>query len=369
MSVFIVTGKLGNGKTLVTVGRIRDAMRAGLRIATNLDLDLVAMHGPTARKCDVIRLPDKPSIEDLDGLGLGSDVPADESKYGLLVLDECGTWFNTRNWNDKSRKAVNDWFLHSRKFRWHVYLIIQDESLLDSQAREAIAEMIVRCRRLDNLRVPFFGAIVKMLTGIRLTLPKIHRAKVTYADGDLIYDVWTYRGTDLYSAYNTEQVFLDDYPHANYCLLSPWHIKGRYRVPMNWRNMMRITKIHWRRFKSPVAFATGLLLGAFALLLKLAQVPEPAPVVVESPAEVAAPSDQPNPVIDRLKTMYISGSMQTRPNEVELEFRSHGDVDRYYMSADLRQMGITVLAKGTCFAELQFSGVTVPVGCLPNVSM
>jgi len=38
MSVYFVTGKLGNGKTLVTVGRIRDAIRAGCKIATNLDI-------------------------------------------------------------------------------------------------------------------------------------------------------------------------------------------------------------------------------------------------------------------------------------------------------------------------------------------
>lgn len=370
MSVFIVTGKLGNGKTLVTVGRIRDAMRAGLRVATNLDLDLVAMHGRNARNCDVIRIPDKPSIDDLQALGRGYDGPYDESKFGILVLDECGTWFNSRNWNDKGRKAVNDWFLHTRKLRWHVYLIIQDESLLDSQAREAIAELIVRCRRLDNLRLPVFGGLIKMLTGYRVTLPKVHRAKVTYAGDDLIYDVWTYRGTDLYSCYKTDQIFLHDYPHGPYCLLSPWHIKGRYRVPMNWRNIMRITKIYWRRFSSPVAFATGLLLGAFALFLKFAQVPEPIHAeVAPDPAVEPVVADVPSPAVERLRTMYISGSMQTRPNEVDLEFRSLDNPDRYYMTADLRQMGVNVIAHGTCYAELQLQGVTVPVSCLAKLSM
>ena len=43
MAVYVVTGKLGNGKTLITVGRIRDALAQGCRVATNLDLDLVAM--------------------------------------------------------------------------------------------------------------------------------------------------------------------------------------------------------------------------------------------------------------------------------------------------------------------------------------
>ena len=43
MSVYCVTGKLGNGKTLVSVGRIRDALKKGLRVATNLDINLLAL--------------------------------------------------------------------------------------------------------------------------------------------------------------------------------------------------------------------------------------------------------------------------------------------------------------------------------------
>ena len=374
MSVFIVTGKLGNGKTLVTVGRIRDAIRAGLRVVTNLDLDLVAMFGPMARDVNVVRIPDKPTIEDLEIIGRGCEGAYDESKFGLLVLDECGTWFNSRNWQDKTRKPVNDWFLHARKLRWHVYLIIQDIGMLDSQARDAIGELLVKCRRLDNIRLPLVGGLIKSLTGFRLTLPRIHRAKVSYADDDILYDVWTYRGTDLYNCYQTDQVFLHDYPHGPYTLLSPWHIKGRYRVDMSWRNIMRITKIYWRRFSAPIALGTGLLLGAFAMFLKFASLP-----VMQSVATPEAVStvisavgdsvEQSNPVVDSLRNMYISGSMQTRPDELELEFRSHDNADRYYMSADLRQMGVTVVARGSCFAELRFSGVTVPVSCLSKVTM
>ncbi|MFK4136821.1 zonular occludens toxin domain-containing protein, partial [Pseudomonas luteola] len=37
MAVYFVTGKLGSGKSLVAVGKIRDYMIAGRRVATNLD--------------------------------------------------------------------------------------------------------------------------------------------------------------------------------------------------------------------------------------------------------------------------------------------------------------------------------------------
>ena len=267
MSVYIVTGKLGNGKTLVTVGRIRDAIRAGCKVATNLDINLLSMFHKNARHINLMRIPDKPTIEDLNAIGKGYDgADYDESKFGLLVLDECGTWFNSRNWQDKTRKDVNDWFLHARKLGWHVYIIIQDISMLDSQARDAIGELLVVCRRLDKLRVPLIGGLFKTLTGINLTLPRIHRAKVTYADG-LISDVWVYRGDDLFSCYDTRQSFIQNYPHHTHCVLPPWHTHGRYSVPMTWSRLMRITKIVWKRFASPVALATGLLLGAFVTLV------------------------------------------------------------------------------------------------------
>lgn len=267
MSVYIVTGKLGNGKTLVSVGRIRDAIRAGCKVATNLDINLLSMFHKNARNINLMRIPDKPTIDDLNAIGKGYDgADYDESKFGLLVLDECGTWFNSRNWQDKTRKDVNDWFLHARKLGWHVYIIIQDISMLDSQARDAIGELLVVCRRLDKLRVPLIGGLFKTLTGFNLTFPRIHRAKVTYADG-LISDIWVYRGDDLFSCYDTRQSFIQNYPHHTHSVLPPWHTHGRYSVPMTWSRFMRITKIYWKRFASPVALATGLLLGAFIMLV------------------------------------------------------------------------------------------------------
>lgn len=267
MSVYIVTGKLGNGKTLVTVGRIRDAIRAGCRIATNLDIDLKSMFHRHAKNINLMRIPDKPNIDDLNAIGKGYDgTDYDESKFGILVLDECGTWFNSRNWQDKTRKDVNDWFLHARKLGWHVYIIIQDISMLDSQARDAIGELLVTCKRLDKIRVPFVAPIVKMITGFNVTMPRIHRAKVTYADG-LVSDVWVYRGNELFSAYDTRQSFIQNYPHGTHSLLTPWHTSGRHSIQMTWENKMRITKIYWKRFASPVSMATGLLLGAFVMLV------------------------------------------------------------------------------------------------------
>lgn len=353
MSVYIVTGKLGNGKTLVTVGRIRDAIRAGCRIATNLDINLKAMFGRQGRNINLMRIPDKPNIDDLKSIGKGYDgADYDESKFGLLVLDECGTWFNSRNWQDKTRKEVNDWFLHARKLGWHVYIIIQDISMLDSQARDAIGELLVTCKRLDKIRVPVVGPIFKMFTGINLTMPRIHRAKVTYADG-LISDVWVYRGNDLFACYDTRQSFIQNYPHGTHSLLTPWHTHGRYAVDMNWRNMMRMTKIYWKRFASPVSLATGLLLGAFVMLVTRQPVAAPVQITQANPVHqipgIVEPVKSANP-FDGAK-IYVVGDLSG-----ELLFQVYFDGGNYIgvTEAELRAIGFDVAKLTRGLVKLTF---------------
>ena len=50
MAVYVVTGKLGAGKTLVAVGKIKDKLNQGCKVATNLDLNLDKLIGDRLRK-------------------------------------------------------------------------------------------------------------------------------------------------------------------------------------------------------------------------------------------------------------------------------------------------------------------------------
>lgn len=391
MAVYIVTGKLGNGKTLVTVGRIRDALREGRRVATNLDINLKNMFHADAKNIDFLRIPDKPTLPDLQAIGKGYSGKYNEKMFGCLVLDECGTWFNSRNWQDKDRKAVNDWFLHARKLLWDVYIIIQDISILDSQARDAIGELLVECRRLDNLRIPFISAPLKILTGINLKLPRIHRAKVTYGDG-LISDVWVYRGNDLFHCYQTDQMFLQNYPHGTYSMLTPWHIHGRYKKPLTPERIMRITKIYWKRFKSPIALSSGLLAGValmFAvntnslqhelvntemmtqqrakLKTDIEKHNKPVQDKKSQSSASAAPVDQkPAPMTARerlaalFENMRITGTI--RENGVYNYFFQSGDIK--LSTRDLISMGFAVSPIAECAANISQDDVKLIVRCI-----
>lgn len=387
---YIVTGKLGNGKTLVTVGRIRDAILKQRRVVTNLDINLRAMFGRKAKDIELIRIPDKPTVHDLEAVGVGYDGPYDESKFGVLVLDECGTWFNSRNWQDKSRKAVNDWFLHARKLKWECYLIIQNESILDSQARDALMEYVVYCHRLDNVRLPFvvvgvasvvaalvagfmfsvsFGLAAAILTFIfirKVKLPRVHVAKVMYSDVDMLADRWVYRGTDLFACYDTAQLFLADYPHGPHCVLPPWHTHGRFSVPMNLENIMRITRIYWKRFKSPVALTSGLLAGAFIAFLVFAQVPDRNPVQsLPEPSEAndlqGEPLQEPS-IVGKLRELRITGSMSING---QYHYQLAGIQDEGYLTeADLAQAGVTISRRGSCRLDAYYDSHHVPIFCL-----
>lgn len=234
MACYLVTGNLGSGKTLASVGRIRDAMMSGLRVATNLDLNLDKLL-PASSRQSAYRLPDKPTEADFEAMGEGSDSP-DESTFGIIVLDELGSWLNARAFADKSRAGVLEWLIHSRKHGWHVYFIAQHLDQVDKQLRVALAEHLVICRRLDRLRIPLIGALIQALTGYRLAGPRVHIATVWYGQGLGAFKVdrWYYRARELYAAYNTRQIFREGGCGAH-SMLSAWHLRGRYLgEPVTW---------------------------------------------------------------------------------------------------------------------------------------
>lgn len=208
MPVYFVTGKLGSGKTLSMVGRMRHYLERGSGVVTNVNIDVRKLCGKRPALMP-IRLPDKPTVDDLLALGACHRTGREELN-GCIVLDECGTWLNSRGWSDKGRGKLIDWLLHSRKLGWDVFFIIQNASMMDKQIREALCEYHVTCRRLDRLRIPFIGKFLKALTFglVSGNLPKVHMATVHYGLGPSAFlaDTWYYRGHDLYDAYQTVQI-------------------------------------------------------------------------------------------------------------------------------------------------------------------
>jgi len=232
MAVYAVTGKLGTGKTKFAVWRAQSALVRGRRVASNVDLHLGVLAGPGRRSASYIRVPDKPTAFDLEAIGHGNPYSYDEDNNGTLLLDELGTWLNSRAFQDKGRQALLDWLIHARKLGWDVYLICQDVGMIDKQVRSALIEYEARCLRMDKVKLPLIGGIINDVAGMFRPngdggrwgyLPRMHLVAARIGEGanSVVAERWQYRGDWLHKAYDTRQVFRSDYEHGAFSALHP----------------------------------------------------------------------------------------------------------------------------------------------------
>lgn len=235
MAVYAVQGKLGTGKSKFCVWMAKQAIYDGRRVAGNLDIRPEKLN--PAKPGRYQRVPDKPTAADLDALGHGNPDSYDESRNGVLILDELGTWLNARSFQDKSRAEILDWLIHARKKGWDVYLIVQNVVMIDKQVRESLIEYSCNCLRMDKVKVPFIGWFLHWLgdtLGAIIGNPKPFKkwgylpffhlvvARIGEGANAVVADRWTYVGKELHDAYDTRQIFRSDYEHGTFSVLPPW---------------------------------------------------------------------------------------------------------------------------------------------------
>ena len=233
MTDFAYTGKKGTGKSKNAVRVARDTyFNEGRCVASNLDIFLEPMFGKFSKKT-YVRIPDKPSEFDLLAAGHGNVDSYNEDKNGALILDELGTWMNTRSFADKSRAGVLDYLAHARKHGWDCFYIMQNIVQVDKQLRESFIEFCVRHTRFDKVKIPFIGSLLCALFGKKAGyMPRFHTAvtRLGTSPQDLKTDAVMFTGKDIEKCYDTRQVFTEKYEHGTHSVLSPWHVTGRYLV-------------------------------------------------------------------------------------------------------------------------------------------
>lgn len=232
MTDFAVTGKKRSGKGLFCAGLIRDALREGRRVATNMDIFPEHLLSPLNKSC-FIRLPDHPTAEDMNGLGQGYEGnEVDDEKNGIIVLDETSAFFNSRQWGDKGRQPLLDWLIHSGKLRWHVYYQMQGLEQVDKQLRSTQIEYHIAVKRTDRWPIPVVTPLAGVF-GLNIRFPRMHLGIIKHGveRDSLVVDRKWYKATEIKKGYDTEQRFL---PRAHpdavglHSVLSAWHVKGRY---------------------------------------------------------------------------------------------------------------------------------------------
>lgn len=239
MADYAITGKKGNGKSLTAIGIIRDALRDGKRVATNLNVNLDVLMASRSKKT-VLRIPDHPNVNDLKAIGRGQAGKVEEEN-GLIILDECSHFFNARQFGDKGRSDVLEWLTQSRKLGWDVYYIMQGLPQLDKQIRETQVEYSIIIKRTDKWPIPFITPLSAALFGDKnkIKFPKGQLVITKHGverDSLVISRRW-YRSQELYEAYDTQQIFQpmagpNDWDFVGiHTQLSAWHLKGRYLQP------------------------------------------------------------------------------------------------------------------------------------------
>jgi len=244
--IYVITGHLGGGKTLLSVELARQYLVAGKRVASNITLNLEYLV-PADNEARWIKLPYIPTADHLRQLGDGYDGPYDEERFGLIVLDEAGTWLNSRDWNDKGRRELFHWLTHARKKGWDIALIIQDFESLDAQIRRSITEIYVDCSRLDRVKIPY----------LPVRLPRIHRATAYYKSPlGQVYKRWHTSGTDLFKAFDTREAIGEELLFTETATIDArgsWSglparlLVGRYMPPPQGRGFLAIAaaKLVW----------------------------------------------------------------------------------------------------------------------------
>lgn len=388
MPVWVVTGKLGAGKSLMSVSRIQKYLLEGRKVATNLNIFPEHMLGIDKKHTQLYRLPDIPTITDLQALPRGyDDDKIDESKNGLLVLDECGIFLNSRGWNDPGRKEVNAFFKLLRKLRWDAVFIIQDIENLDADARRTIAEHVVYCRRMDRMKIPIVSALFKLFTTYDLPLPSVHLGIVKYGTelNSLTVDRWAYYGSSLYDAYDTEQLFSTTENLGGIdgltTILPTYYTHGRYIS----KKQRFINAIRNYKAKSIHFFSLGAFAAAFTVNALVTFEPEAPKKGVftcndaykqlygSCSAKPIAPYEYYYPKPDE-KQPDAKSSQSTEPGQSQViymagwqltnkgwqvNFVDHTGAPYYPLNYRVREMG-------QCVARIQLEGVTYRLTCMPD---
>lgn len=260
MTTYCVTGRMGTGKTKYALVMIRAALKQGRRVATNIDIDAAKLG---ISKGVVLRVPDKPTVHDLEALPHGNPDTYNEDRQGLLVLDELSTWMNARTFNDKSRPAVLSWFVLARKKGWDPVFLCQASMQIDRQLRESLFEVDIRCRRLDKVQIPFISKTVRILSLGILSgrLPRMHTATHRLLDGDIPLSSEWYRADDVQGAYDTRQEFSDCYPHGTHSVIPADYWSGPPARPWWRRIWSRSVAQAQKRTSKPVPAIVRTLYG------------------------------------------------------------------------------------------------------------
>ena len=227
---YFITGPVGAGKSSMMVSLMTGYLNEGRPVATNIMVFPEKMKlNELGKKTPIIKLPEEPRSSDLQNLGRAypiddKGVGYDESKNGMLALDETAFFMNSREWNKPDRMQLIKWLRLVRKKGWNAFLGVQDIDSIDNQILNSLCRSVGWCHSSDVfvtgagsgiaaaiVLLPF-KILIRLFIRFVLRVPRVHMC--TFYLGKSVHSglkqeteyAW---GKWLYESYDTTQDFTD----------------------------------------------------------------------------------------------------------------------------------------------------------------
>lgn len=158
MGFFIVTGRMGDGKSYLGAEVMRDSLAEGAIVHTNLAINPEAFIRQGYDSDHIVQLG-----EDISKWN-GMLRPGIEGRENVIIVDEGAILFNARDFTKaKDEKTqVFQFMVMSRKLGFEVYFISQHEKNIDAQLRR-MAQGVIRC--VKTARIKPLGFVFSALCG------------------------------------------------------------------------------------------------------------------------------------------------------------------------------------------------------------
>lgn len=236
--IYFYTGTPGSGKSLHMASEIYDAIWQGKNVIANFEINESyfekAKHPEKLGKFIHVSnyewltssYTDRVTVNPVTGARMKGVIPEKHYTYldglysfamqfhkrdfrgnikehqTLLVLDECQELFNNRTWAKSDRLDWIAFFREHRKYGYDIYLISQDDKVIDKQVR-AVLQFKVEHRSVKNYKAG--GRLLAFLRGGELFIWILSNYQIRGKDGRICSEYFT--GRKFYEFYNSYQTF------------------------------------------------------------------------------------------------------------------------------------------------------------------
>lgn len=160
MSIYLYSGTPGSGKSLKATYKIIQWLRFKKNVIANFPIDLDYFKGGKIGSF-TYRENNELTVDYLVDYAKQHHKRSNKAQT-LIVIDECGSIFNCRQWENKDRQKWINFFSTHRHLNYDVILISQSDRLIDRQIR-AFVETEFKHRALKNYKL--FGQILSLIFG------------------------------------------------------------------------------------------------------------------------------------------------------------------------------------------------------------